>query len=76
MSLIYVPMGGKIVVCPDAGCVGCEHGDPHEWDTVDSSCNGGGDWNCPACVLVEELTAAAFIRDQAQAKLECILKWG
>ena len=49
MSKIYIPMGGKIVVCPDAGCCGCEHGEPHEFDTVDSSCTEGGDNNCPPC---------------------------
>ncbi|KKM91591.1 hypothetical protein LCGC14_1227030 [marine sediment metagenome] len=53
MSKIYIPMGGKIVVCPDAGCCGCEHGEPHEFDTVDSSCTEGGDNNCPACVEAE-----------------------
>lgn len=31
------------VVCPDAGCEGCEHAVPHTLDTPDSSCYGGGD---------------------------------
>ncbi len=52
MSLIYIPMGGKMVICPDAGCAGCEHGEPHEFDTVESSCTEGGDNNCPNCVEV------------------------
>jgi len=62
MSLIYIPMGGKMVICPDAGCEGCEHGEPHEFDTVESSCTEGGDNNCPPCVEVAEYEK----RDEAE----------
>ena len=48
MSLIYIVKSG-IVICQDAGCEGCEHSEPHEYDSCDTSCDGGGDHNCPAC---------------------------
>ena len=41
---------GDIVICPDAGCIWCSHGEPHELGNVDSSCGEGGDYNCPHCV--------------------------
>jgi hypothetical protein len=51
----------KIVICPDFGCIGCEHGKLHALDSCDSSCGGGGDNNCPSCVnamtLIEQLTS-------------------
>ena len=50
-----------IVICPDFGCVGCEHGVLHVLNSCASSCSGGGDNNCSACVnamtLIEQLTA-------------------
>lgn len=50
-----------IVICSDFGCVGCEHRVLHVLDSCDSSCGGGGDNNCSACVnamtLIEQLTA-------------------
>ncbi len=42
-----------IVICPDAGCAGCEHGEPHEFMNVESSCTEGGDYDCPHCEKVE-----------------------
>ena len=48
MSKIYVLK--EIVVCPDAGCLGCEHGETHKYGSCDSSCEGGGDHDCPACI--------------------------
>lgn len=54
MSLIYIVKSK--VICPDAGCEGCEHTVPHEYESCESSCDGGGDNNCPACVEVKEST--------------------
>ena len=48
VSLIYIVKSG-IVICQDAGCEGCEHSEPHEYDSCDTGCDGGGDHNCPAC---------------------------
>ena len=39
----------SIVICPDAGCVDCEHGKPHKRMNVESSCTEGGDNDCPHC---------------------------
>ena len=53
MSLIYIVKSG-IVICPNAPCIGCEHAEPHEYDSCpNSSCDGGGDHDCPACLEVE-----------------------
>lgn len=38
----------KVVNCPES-CIGCEHAEPHEYDSCDSSCDGGGEYNCPPC---------------------------
>lgn len=43
---------GQIVICPEARCVGCEHSEEHGYMEVDSSCDGGGDYDCPKCELV------------------------
>jgi len=51
MSLVMVIP--DVVICPDAGCVGCEHSEPHDPDEVDSSCTEGGDNNCPHCIPSE-----------------------
>ena len=40
----------QIVVCIE-DCEGCEHNRPHKYSSCQSSCDGGGDYNCPACVL-------------------------
>lgn len=40
----------EIFVCPSNGCIGCEHSEPHEFDSCESICEGGGDNNCPACI--------------------------
>lgn len=49
-----------IVICPNFGCVGCEHSELHMLNSCESSCGGGGDNNCSACVnamtLIEQLT--------------------
>ena len=42
------------VICPDAGCLGCEHGEPHDFMDVDSSCTEGGDYNCPSCEEIDQ----------------------
>jgi hypothetical protein len=42
------------VICPDHSCLGCSHNDPHKYMSVDSDCDGGGDNDCPACVIVNE----------------------
>ena len=47
-------MNSETVICPDAGCLGCEHGEPHEYMDVESSCTEGGDNDCPHCELVKE----------------------
>jgi hypothetical protein len=36
------------VICKE-NCIGCEHAVQHKYMTVDSSCDGGGDNNCPPC---------------------------
>ena len=52
MSYVYtVP---DIVICPDAGCDNCEHNKPHKYMDVESSCEDGGDNNCPNCVPVKQ----------------------
>lgn len=48
-----------LYICPDAGCLGCEHGEPHDMDDTDSSCTEGGDNNCPHCEPVDEHKAEA-----------------
>ena len=53
MALIYISKGGKQVICPDGPCSNCEHAEPHEFETVDSTCYGGGDHNCPECEVIE-----------------------
>ncbi|KKL94461.1 hypothetical protein LCGC14_1864470 [marine sediment metagenome] len=45
-------MNKELVICPDAGCLGCEHGKPHEFMDVESSCVEGGDNNCPHCEAI------------------------
>ena len=51
MGLIYIMKSGT-VVCSDAGCEGCEHTTPHEYDSCDTSCDGDG--HCPECIKIEE----------------------
>lgn len=53
MTLIYIMK--DIVICPNAGCLGCEHGEPHKFMDVESSCTEGGDANCPECEEVKPL---------------------
>ena len=51
MSLVMICFTDK-VICPDAGCDNCEHNEPHEYDSCESSCTEGGDYNCPPCEQV------------------------
>lgn len=51
--MTYPNVIGEKVICPELGCLNCEHAKPHKYMEVDSSCDGGGDHNCPACERVE-----------------------
>ena len=53
MSFVCYERKG-LYICPDAGCYNCEHAEPHEVDDCESSCFGGGDYDCPACIPYEE----------------------
>jgi hypothetical protein len=50
----YPTQIGQIVICPESGCVGCEHAVKHKYMEVDSSCDGDedGEHDCPKCELV------------------------
>lgn len=43
----------QIVICVE-DCEGCEHNRPHKYSSCQSSCDGGGDYECPACVLAKD----------------------
>jgi hypothetical protein len=43
----------RIVICTE-DCEGCEHNSPHKYSSCQSSCDGGGEYQCPACVLAKD----------------------
>lgn len=45
----------QIVICTE-DCEGCEHNRPHKYSSCQSSCDGGGDYQCPACVLAKKVS--------------------